>query len=122
EQARTSYQWAVADVAGYAPAEVGLARVEAASGNLAAAAARLGPVVERRPEPASVALLGDIEAALGRPDAAASQYALVRTIERLNRANGVAVDLELARFEADHAGDRDGDKARAVRLARAAAV
>jgi hypothetical protein len=32
----------------------------------------------------------------------------------------VAVDLELARFEADHAGYPDGDPARAVALARAA--
>src|SRR4029453_6860258 len=51
---------------------------------------------------------------------ASAQYGLVRAIEQLNRTNGVAVDLELARFEADHARDRSGDPARAVALARAA--
>jgi tetratricopeptide (TPR) repeat protein len=123
DQASAAYERATAEASsplGYAPAEVGLARVAAARGDLAGAAARLRPMVDRRPEPASVALLGDLEAALGRPDAAARQYALVRTIEQLNRANGVAVDLELARFEADHAREAGGDRTRAVRLARAA--
>jgi tetratricopeptide (TPR) repeat protein len=123
DQAGAAYERATAEASsplGYAPAEVGLARVAAARGDVGAATARLRPVVERRPEPASVALLGDLEAALGRPDAAARQYALVRTIEQLNKANGVAVDLELARFEADHAREPGGDRTRAVRLARAA--
>jgi tetratricopeptide (TPR) repeat protein len=67
-----------------------------------------------------VALLGDVRAALGDRRAAEAQYRLVRVIERLNRANGVAVDLELARFEADHARDRGADPARAVAMARRA--
>ena len=74
----------------------------------------------RLPLPATVALLGDVRAALGDPEAAAGQYRLVRVIERLNQANGVAVDLELARFEADHARDRGADPGRAVALARRA--
>jgi Flp pilus assembly protein TadD len=67
-----------------------------------------------------VALLGDVRAALGQPAKAADQYRLVRAIEALNRANGVAVDLELARFEADHARAAGGDAARAVAMARKA--
>jgi tetratricopeptide (TPR) repeat protein len=105
----------------YDPAEVGLARVAAARGDLAGAAERLRTVTARRPEAGSVALLGDIEAALGNHAEAARQYELVRTIEALSRANGVTVDLELARFEADHAKDPDGDPELAVKLARAAA-
>jgi len=101
-------------------AEVGLARVAAARGDLAGAAAQLQEVTARLPQPAWLALLGDVESALGRPADAAAQYALVRQIEELNRANGVAVDLELARFEADHARDPGADAESVVGVARAA--
>ena len=101
-------------------AEVGLARVAAARGDLAGAARLLEPVAARLPLPATVALLGDVEAAAGDAAAADAQYRLVRVIERLNRANGVAVDLELARFEADHARDPGADPSRAVAMARRA--
>src|SRR5207247_6239288 len=53
-------------------------------------------------------------------DLASHQYDLVRTIEQLNRANGVAVDLELARFEADHAHDPGADPSAVVAMAGAA--
>jgi tetratricopeptide (TPR) repeat protein len=65
-------------------------------------------------------MLGDVRAALGDAEAAAAQYRLVRVIERLNQANGVSVDLELARFEADHARDPGADLRRAVTMARRA--
>ena len=103
-------------------AEVGLAQVDAARGDLSGAAARLEEVTARLPQPAWVALLGDVYAALGRPADAAAQYDLVRQMENLNRANGVAVDLELARFEADHARDPAADAEGAVVLARAALI
>ncbi len=101
--AEAAYQRALDGLDGYGLAEVGLARVAAARGDLAGAARRLEPAADRLPLPATVALLGDVRAALGDKGAAAAQYRLVRVIERLNQANGVAVDLELARFEADHA-------------------
>ncbi len=104
----------------YAAAEVGRARVAAARGDLAGAASRLEPVVIRLPNPASVALLGDVYSALGRDGDADAQYGLVRQIERLNQANGVAVDFELARFEADHAADPGANPAATVDTARAA--
>ncbi|MDQ6797998.1 MAG: hypothetical protein M3011_08260, partial [Actinomycetota bacterium] len=104
----------------YAAAEVGRARVAAARGDLAGAAGRLEPVVDRLPNPAWVALLGDIDTALGRNGDADAQYGLVRQIEKLNQANGVAVDFELARFEADHASDPGADPAATVATARAA--
>ena len=90
-----------------------MARVAAARGDLAGAARLLEPAAARLPLPATVALLGDVRAAQGDRAAAATQYRLVRVIERLNQANGVAVDLELARFEADHARDPGADRRRA---------
>jgi tetratricopeptide (TPR) repeat protein len=101
-------------------AEVGLAQVRAARGDLAGAAELLEPAATRLPLPATVALLGDVRAAQRDTDAADGQDQLVRAIERLNQANGVAVDLELARFEADHARDKGADPARAVAMARRA--
>jgi tetratricopeptide (TPR) repeat protein len=118
--ARAAYRRALQDVPGYAAAEVGLARVAAARGELAGAAELLEPVAARLPLPATVALLGEVRAGRGQGSAAASQYRLVRAIAALQRANGVAVDLELARFEAGHARDPGGEPARAVALARAA--
>jgi tetratricopeptide (TPR) repeat protein len=118
--AEAAYRRALDGDRGYGLAEVGLARVAAARGDLAGAARRLEPAAERLPLPATVALLGDVRAALGDAGGAATQYELVRVIERLNRANGVAVDLELARFEADHARDRGADPRRAVAMARRA--
>jgi tetratricopeptide (TPR) repeat protein len=119
-QAEAAYRRALDGLPGFGLAEVGLAQVKAARGDLAGAAALLEPAATRLPLPATVALLGDLRAAQGDRDAADGQYRLVRAIERLNRANGVAVDLELARFEADHARDRGADPARAVAMARRA--
>jgi tetratricopeptide (TPR) repeat protein len=118
--AEAAYRRAVEGRPGYGLAEVGLARVAAARGDLAGAARRLEPAAANLPLPATVALLGDVRAAAGDPDGAADQYRLVRVIERLNQANGVAVDLELARFEADHARDRGADPRRAIAMARRA--
>jgi len=120
ERAGSAYERALAGREGYAGAEVGLARLAAARGDVAGAANRLEPVVKRLPNPATVALLGDAWAAAGDPGRAAEQYALVRAIEALNRENGVSVDLELARFEADHATDPGSDPDRVVGLARSA--
>jgi tetratricopeptide (TPR) repeat protein len=118
--AEAAYRRAVDGLGGHGPAEVGLARVAAARGDLAGAARLLAPAADRLPLPATVALLGDVRAALGDKDAAAAQYRLVRVIEQLNQANGVAVDLELARFEADHARDPRADRGKAVAMARRA--
>ncbi len=120
DAADAAYVRAIDTEAGYGAAEVGRARVAAARGDLGGAAARLEPVVNRLPNPAWVALLGDIDQALGRDADAAAQYGLVRQIEQLNQANGVAVDLELARFEADHASDPGADPMATVEASRTA--
>jgi tetratricopeptide (TPR) repeat protein len=118
--AEAAYRRALDGRPGYGLAEVGLARAAAARGDLRGAAGLLEAAADRLPLPATVALLGDIRAALGDAEGAAGRYRLVRVIERLNRANGVAVDLELARFEADHARDPGADPGRAVAMARRA--
>ncbi len=99
-------------------AEAGLGRVAAARGDLAGAGAILEELTTRLPQPAWLALLGDVQAALGRAADAAASYDLVRQVEALNREAGVAVDLELARFEADHASPAAVPMAVAARDAR----
>ncbi len=120
DAAGMAYGNATAQVSGYPLAEVGLARVAAARGQLDAAARLLGAVVVRLPLPDAVALYGDVLAALHRPVEAARQYALVRVLTALQRNAGIVVDLENARFEADHARDPGGRPAVALSLARAA--
>jgi tetratricopeptide (TPR) repeat protein len=117
--AETAYLRAERDLPAYGPAEVGRARVEAARGDLERAAARLTRAATRLALPTTAALLGDVLQAMGRSEEAARQYDLVRAIESLNRANGVAVDLELARFEADHLGEPGADRDTTVRQALA---
>lgn len=115
-----AYRAALASVPGYGAAEVGTARLEAARGQLPAAAARLARVSAALPLPETVALYGDVLAAQHRDRDATAQYALVRVIERLQTANAVVLDFESARFAADHARDPGADPAATVRLARAA--
>jgi tetratricopeptide (TPR) repeat protein len=54
------------------------------------------------PQLETVVALGDLYAATGQKDEAEKQYALVETINRLNRASGVRTDLQMAKFYADH--------------------
>jgi tetratricopeptide (TPR) repeat protein len=118
--ADASYRRTLADVPDYGMAQYGTARVLAARGDLDGAARLLTSLVARLPFSAWVALLGDVDAARGDAAGAARQYDLVRTIEALNRSNGINGDLELARFDADHARDAGADPAAAVALARSA--
>jgi tetratricopeptide (TPR) repeat protein len=60
-----------------------------------------------------VAALGDLFAIEGRKEEADRQYALVDVLRKLNKANGVIGDLQMAHFLADH--DRDLEEA--LRLA-----
>ena len=65
------------------------------------------------PQQDFVAALGDVYAAAGKPDDAARQYALVESIARLNKANGIRGDMLTAKFYADH----DRNLAEALKMA-----
>ncbi|MBJ7329779.1 MAG: tetratricopeptide repeat protein [Solirubrobacteraceae bacterium] len=113
--ARQAYRQALARVPGSLPARVGLARVDAATGRLGAAARTLRDVVGRRPLPEYAVALGEVELAAGMPQRARRDLAIVGAENRILGAAGVNTDVELALFEADH-----GDRSRGIALARAA--
>lgn len=100
----------------YVPALAGLGRVRAAQGNTAEGVDLLNQAIARMPLPEFVIALGEIQDAAGQQEAAARQYALVRAMQQLFKANGVDTDLELALFDADHGSDPQA----AAALARAA--
>jgi tetratricopeptide (TPR) repeat protein len=110
-----AYRLALARYPKYVPAEAGLARVEAARGQLDAAARRFRAVVARLPLPEYVIALGETELAAGRRAAAHRDFDLVGVEQRLLQQNGVNTDTELALFEANH-----GDPRTAVMLGRRA--
>jgi tetratricopeptide (TPR) repeat protein len=113
--AAQAYRHADYSFPGYAQAEVGLAKVDAAGHRFAPAIARLHEVVDRLPLPAYVIALGETELAAGRRADARRDLELVAAEQRLLAANGVNTDTELALYQADH-----GSPARAVVLARRA--
>ena len=113
--AERAYRSALATDPGFPAAIAGLARVEVALGDDAAAIRRLRALVQRLPLPEYVIALGETEQAAGMTAAARRHYQLVGAETRLLQANGVNTDAELALFEADH-----GDPAQAVALARRA--
>jgi tetratricopeptide (TPR) repeat protein len=110
------YRIALAYFPGYAYALDALGQAEAAQGRFAEAIVSERRAVEATPLPQYVALLGDLQRATGRKQAAARQYALIGAIRRLLEANGVRTDLEVALFQADHGVDLPG----ALRRARIA--
>jgi len=114
DAAERTYQLSLAHLPDYHFALAGLARVEAARGNLDSAVDLYAKATARLPLPELVIGLGEALEAAGRRDEAEDQYALVGAIQRLFSANGVRNDLELAAFFADH-----GDADQAVTLALA---
>ena len=112
-QAERAFRLALSRYPDYVPAQVGLARVDAHRGELAAAIRRYRAVVAQLPLPEYVVGLAEVELAAGRRAAAREDLALVQVQQRLLRRGGVNVDAEMAIVEADH-----GSPARAVELAR----
>ena len=111
--ARTAYREALRDVPSFPQALTGLARIDAADGDLTRAAARLRRSTDRLPLTTALVLLAEVEQALGRRRAADGDLAAARAQHRLLGSNGTRPDAEAVLFEANH-----GSPERAVRLGR----
>jgi tetratricopeptide (TPR) repeat protein len=116
EQAELQYQWTLQNRPDYVYAMAGLGRVRAAQGEMDEATELLSQAVAMMPVPEFVITLGDLYQASGQQEAAEEQYKLVEVIEKLYRANGVDMDMEIALFHAD----RDQKLDETVALARKA--
>jgi Flp pilus assembly protein TadD len=86
---------------GYPSARTELARIEAASGRLAAAIAGARRAAEAVPTAQAISLLADLLERDGRRAESRRQRATIGLIDRLLGANGVQVDLESAVTRAD---------------------
>jgi tetratricopeptide (TPR) repeat protein len=113
--AEAAYGRALDQVPDHPPSLAGLGRLAIADGDLATAERQFEKAAAVVPLPEYVIALGEIREARGDDAAAADQYELAAAEIALFAAAGVAVDLELALFEADH-----GDPERALRFARTA--
>ena len=94
---------------GYYLAAAGLGKAAAARGDYDEAIARYEALVERIPQPAFVAALGDFYALKGDTTAAEAQYATVSAIHQLDESRQVLYNRQMALFFANH--DRDLDTA-----------
>jgi tetratricopeptide (TPR) repeat protein len=111
--ARAAYRSALRDLPSFPQALTGLARIDAAGGDLERAAARLRRSTNRLPLTGSLMLLSEVEHALGRTREARADLAAARVQHRLLRASRTRPDAEAVLFEANH-----GSPLRAVRLGR----
>ena len=111
--ARLAYISALRSLPGYPAGLVGLARADAAGGELGRAAVRLRRASDRLPLPATLVLLAEVERALGNDAAANGALAAARAQQELLISGRVLPDAEAVIFEADH-----GSRARAVTLGR----
>ena len=113
--ADAAYRRALDLVPNHAPAIAGLGRLAIGRGDLADATADFRRASDILPLPEYVIALGETQQLAGDSAGSAASYGLARAEIRLFESAGVAVDLELALFEADH-----GDPQRALELADAA--
>jgi tetratricopeptide (TPR) repeat protein len=102
---------------GHADARIGLARVSAARGDLAGGIATLEQLLAEVDDPHAWIALADLQRAASDAGYAHS-VDKVRTLLTAEAANGAAIDLELALFDADHGGDPTATVDRAVRAHR----
>ena len=92
---------------------VGLARIDAFEGRTSDAIAGLQKAAAIAPQPETLGLLGDLQAATGDTAAASRQFETVRFIERLGEIASTVYDRALIRFELDHGSASDALLAKA---------
>ncbi|MGH2561304.1 MAG: tetratricopeptide repeat protein, partial [Thermomicrobiales bacterium] len=105
--AQARYEASLRTLPGYVYGTAGLGKVAAARGDFARAIALYADAIQVMPTPEFVIALGEVYQAAGRSDNAEEQFALVQAMTALSRENGVATDVELAIFVADHGGNLD---------------
>ena len=110
---RLAYVAALRSLPGYPAGLVGLARADAAGGDLGRAAVRLRRAADRLPLTSTLVLLADVERALGRHEEAGAALAAARAQQALYRQARTLPDAEAVIIEANH-----GSPGRAVRLGR----
>jgi len=113
--AEDHYRAALRAEPGHVGALFGRSRVAFGRGDIATALELAGTVAQRRPTLEHVVWYGELLESMGRSAAAADQYGLARIAVEVQRAAGVAVDLEVSLYESDH-----GDPMRALAAAEAA--
>ena len=100
--AESQYQAALQIFPNYHFAFTGLGRVRAAQEEFEEAIRFYRASVDLVPTHEAVFGLADLYTHLERPTEAARQFELVETIEKINQANGVQPEAQLAMFYADH--------------------
>ena len=80
----------------------GLAKTQAAKGDLKAAIENYERATKILPDPVFIAALGDLYEATGRQQEANAQFALLEKMAMLSAANGEVYNRVLAQFYADH--------------------
>ena len=118
--ARLAYTAALRSLPGYPAGMVGLARADAASGDLGRAAARLRRASARLPLTATLSLLAEVEQARGRGAAAQGSLDAARAQQRLYSAAATLPDAEAVLFEAEHGEPAPSGRARQTGLAAGA--
>ncbi len=101
---RSGYEASLAARPTDVAALVGLARIDAFEGRTTRAIAGLQAAAAIVPQPETLALLGDLQAAHGDADEAESTFKTVRFIGKLGSIQGAVYDRQLLRFELDHDG------------------
>jgi tetratricopeptide (TPR) repeat protein len=114
-RAEHHYRDALTTFPDYYRALAGLGRALAAKGDLPGAIANFERAIQVIPDPSFVAALGDLYKLAGRDQEAAAQYALVEQIGKLNAANGMLYNRQIALFYADHDVKPDEAYAQATR-------